>query len=91
MKDSNLCQRVNANDHLLWYNGGLMKNKLNSSLASEYDVLTKWVMDGEWWKGATKADMSCMVGGEARSLSDLQVRILERSIEVAKRVDEVVI
>lgn len=77
---------VDERDQLLWYNGGLLKNKLKSM--NEYEVPRKWMMDdGKWEKGATKQDMSCMVGGEVRSLSDRELGSLEKTIATAKEVD----
>jgi alpha 1,3-mannosyltransferase len=77
---------VDEKDRLLWYNGGLLKNKLKSM--DEYEVPRKWMVDdAKWQKGATKQDMSCMVGGEVRSLSDDEVLVLERTIATAKNVD----
>ncbi|KAJ5769066.1 mannosyltransferase -domain-containing protein [Penicillium odoratum] len=82
---------VDAHDELLWYNGGLLKNKARIDMANEYEVPSKWMIDANWQKGATKQDMSCMVGAEIKSLSNDQLRILERSIDLAKQVDAVVL
>jgi alpha 1,3-mannosyltransferase len=76
---------VDQNDQLLWYNGGLLKNKLED--ATLFEVPTHWMIDGTWEKGATKQDMSCMVGNNARRISTDDKWILERSIELAKQLD----
>ncbi|AEO68710.1 62a8f7d4-c629-42d4-8d89-b519a79487d4 [Thermothielavioides terrestris] len=76
---------VDDADKLLWYNGGLLKNKVVSD--EDYEVPLKWMIDAEWQKGASKKDMSCMVGGEARNLTGEEVDILRRSIELAKQLD----
>lgn len=77
---------ADAGDNLLWYNGGLLKNKLTDP--NGYEVPQYWMMDGTWEKGHTKQDMSCMVDETLRELSPEQKDLLERSIEVAKKVDE---
>ncbi|KAJ4394802.1 hypothetical protein N0V93_004022 [Gnomoniopsis smithogilvyi] len=75
-------------NELLWYNGGLLKNKQVPSMSHEYAVPDKWMVDAEWRKGATKPDMSCMVGGEVHNLPINLIGILESSIAEAKWVDE---
>ncbi|WYZ44428.1 hypothetical protein EsH8_VII_000864 [Colletotrichum jinshuiense] len=49
---------VDELDNLLWYNGGLLKNKMGN--ATEFAVPTHWMIDQQWVKGAKKKDMSCM-------------------------------
>jgi hypothetical protein len=77
---------VDDSDRLLWYNGGLLKNKLASDV--DYDAPLKWMIDAEWQKGAAKKDMSCMVGGEVRSLTEDEVNILRRTIDLARKADD---
>jgi hypothetical protein len=76
---------ADENDELLWYNGGLLKNKLTDP--EGYQVPQHWMLDGTWKKGATKEDMSCMVNETMRSLTPAQKGILGKSIQVAKQVD----
>lgn len=78
---------VDEEDNLIWYNGGLLKNKKIPEMKHEYAVPDRWMVDGEWQKGATREDMSCMVGEKIHDLSEEQMRILERSIEEAKIID----
>ncbi|KAF1810126.1 hypothetical protein P152DRAFT_484189 [Eremomyces bilateralis CBS 781.70] len=78
---------LDGDENLIWYNGGLLKNKLAEP--QEYAVPKFWMVNGTWEKGATKQEMSCMVGAEVRRLTGEQQSILRRSIEVATRVDEV--
>lgn len=73
---------------LLWYNGGLLKNKQVPSMSHDYEVPDKWMVDAEWQKGASKPEMSCMVGGDLHDVPKDQLGILELSIVEAKRVDE---
>lgn len=80
---------VDASDQLLWWNGSLLKNKGVPEMNNVYDIPTNWMIDAEWRKGDTKQDMSCMIGGEVRNLTSIQIDTLERSIEFAKRVDAV--
>ncbi|KAK1143929.1 hypothetical protein N8T08_005838 [Aspergillus melleus] len=82
---------VDAKDQLLWWNGSLLKNKGIQAMEKVYDIPTNWMIDAEWWKGDTKQDMSCMVGGEVRNLTSNQINTLERSIELAQRVDAVIL
>ncbi|KKY32164.1 putative glycosyltransferase family 71 protein [Diaporthe ampelina] len=78
---------VDEQENLIWYNGGLLKNKKIPEMKHDYAVPEKWMVDGEWQKGATREDMSCMVGEKMHDLSEEQMRRLERSIEEAKRID----
>lgn len=78
---------VDEEDKIIWYNGGLLKNKKIPEMKHDYAVPDKWMVDGEWQKGATREDMSCMVGKNIHGLSEEEMGRLERSIEEAKRVD----
>lgn len=75
-------------NELIWYNGGLLKNKQIPEMSHEYAVPDKWMVDAEWQKGGSKPEMSCMVGGEIHDVPDAQLRTLESSIVQAKWVDE---
>ncbi|KAJ4414970.1 hypothetical protein N0V82_007619 [Gnomoniopsis sp. IMI 355080] len=79
---------LDDNNRLLWYNGGLLKNKQVPSMSHDYAVPDKWMIDAEWQKGASKPDMSCMVGGEVHDVPEDQIGILESSIAEARCVDE---
>lgn len=76
---------VDESDKLLWYNGGLLKNKITNK--REFEVPTHWMMDAEWEKGANKPDMSCMKRGIANDLTDVEKETIRRSIEEAQSVD----
>lgn len=76
---------VDESDRLLWYNGGLLKNKITNK--REFEVPTHWMMDAEWEKGANKPDMSCMKHGTSMELTDTEKGIIRRSIEEAQSVD----
>ncbi|KAJ9160818.1 Glycosyltransferase family 71 protein [Coniochaeta hoffmannii] len=76
---------VDAEDRLLWYNGGLLKNKLTDP--ELYEVPAKWMIDADWLKGGSKEAMSCMVNGEVRSLIEGERTVLVRSIEKAREMD----
>ncbi|KAL0935447.1 glycosyl transferase [Colletotrichum truncatum] len=76
---------VDELDTLLWYNGGLLKNKMGN--VTEFEVPTHWMIDQQWVKGARKKDMSCMVGTNPRELTDNEKNILQASIDAAKQVD----
>lgn len=76
---------VDETEKLLWYNGGLLKNKLADQ--TEYDVPTHWMMDQEWKKGS-KQEMSCMVGTEVNEVSEQEREVLRRTIDIAREVDE---
>ncbi|RTE78043.1 hypothetical protein BHE90_007475 [Fusarium euwallaceae] len=77
---------VDQTDKLLWYNGGLLKNKIVNQ--TDFEVPTHWMIDQTWYKGAAKKDMSCMAGDKATELSEDERGILARSIDVARDVDE---
>ena len=70
---------------LLWYNGSLLKNKIRN--ATEFDIPRHWMLDGEWQKGA-KEDLSCVVKGTVREISENERNILEGSVDHAKRLDK---
>ncbi|KAK2009298.1 hypothetical protein LZ32DRAFT_608588 [Colletotrichum eremochloae] len=76
---------VDEADNLLWHNGGLAINQTGD--ATDFEMPTHWMIDQEWFKGAKKKDISCMVGTGAQELSGHERGILERSINAAKDVD----
>ncbi|KAL4724658.1 hypothetical protein ACLX1H_008100 [Fusarium chlamydosporum] len=76
---------VDQNDKLLWYNGGLLKNKAVDQ--EEFEIPTHWMIDQTWHKGGSKQDMSCMVGKKVQDLSADEKDTLRRAIDVAKDVD----
>ncbi|RBR24746.1 uncharacterized protein FIESC28_02519 [Fusarium coffeatum] len=77
---------VDQTDKLLWYNGGLLKNKAVNQ--KEFEVPTHWMIDQTWHKGGSKKDMSCMAGKTAKELESGEKDVLKRAIDVAKDVDE---
>ena len=70
---------------LLWYNGGLLKNKVTDP--HEFDVPDAWMVDATWEKGATKADLSCMVGGPIQRVPEKDIQTIRRTVERAKQID----
>ncbi|OIW22949.1 hypothetical protein CONLIGDRAFT_586228 [Coniochaeta ligniaria NRRL 30616] len=78
---------VDDADRLLWYNGGLLKNKLTND--TEYEVPAKWMIDADWLKGGSKEAMSCMIKGTVNSLTEGEQAVLARSIELAREMDVV--
>lgn len=76
---------VDAADRPLWYNGGLLKNKMTDPTG--YEVPGKFMIDGTWEKGGRKEDMSCMVDGTMKDLSEGEKALLARSIDKAKEMD----
>lgn len=72
---------------LIWYNGGLLKNKLADP--DSYEAPEAWMFDGKWEKGAKK-EFSCMVGGNLQKLTEGEVSILQGNIKEAIRVDKVI-
>ncbi|RGP75732.1 hypothetical protein FSPOR_530 [Fusarium sporotrichioides] len=77
---------VDQDDRLLWYNGGLLKNKAVNQ--TEFEVPTHWMIDQTWHKGGSKKDMSCMAGKTVSELLNGEKDVLRRAIGVAKDVDE---
>jgi len=71
---------------LLWYNGSLLKNKLTDPM--EFDIPTNWMIDGIWWKSASRTEMSCMSGTLLRAMDETEAKVLEENVRVAKRVDQ---
>ena len=76
---------VDQDDRLLWYNGGLLKNKEIDS--TEFDVPEHWMLDGEWHKGATKQDLSCMTDVDVKSLRPGEEQIIRDFVAIAQEVD----
>ncbi|KAL0932347.1 uncharacterized protein CTRU02_213300 [Colletotrichum truncatum] len=76
---------VDANDEVIWYNGGLLKNKKVDQ--HEFGLPTHTMVDGTWEKGEFKTDMSCMVGNNMGTLSKDASWILDKSINLAKDLD----
>jgi alpha 1,3-mannosyltransferase len=76
---------TDEDDKLLWYNGSLLKNK--DIDATEFGVPSHWMMDATWEKGGSKPEISCMKDGQLRKLTDEEIKIIEHSVEVAKKVD----
>jgi hypothetical protein len=77
---------VDAEDKLLWFNGGLLKNKLKEP--EVYEVPDRWMIDARWMKGKSKEAMSCMVDGPVNSLVEEEQRVLARSIDKAREMDK---
>lgn len=77
---------LDEDDRLLWYNGGLPKNKM--TLPAMFEVPTHWMVNGTWHKGASKQDMSCMDGKQAVALTDAEFGVLRSSMDVAQGVDK---
>jgi alpha 1,3-mannosyltransferase len=75
------------NDKLLWYNGSLLKNKAIDT--TTFEVPTHWMMDATWEKGGSKPEISCMTGGQVKTLTADEVQIIERMVEAAKKLDSV--
>ncbi|KAF6802038.1 glycosyl transferase [Colletotrichum musicola] len=77
---------VDARDDLIWYNGGLLKNKKVN--ATEFGLPTHTLVDGEWEKGADRTQMSCMVGEAVQTLGRDMNFILNSSITLAQELDK---
>ncbi|CAM1504563.1 Fc.00g021540.m01.CDS01 [Cosmosporella sp. VM-42] len=76
---------VDEKEQLLWYNGGLLKNKLANM--TEFEVPTHLMMDQEWHKGSKKT-MSCMVGKDVKETTEHERDVLGQCIDIARDVDE---
>ncbi|KAL2212175.1 hypothetical protein CC79DRAFT_1340172 [Sarocladium strictum] len=76
---------VDAEDQLLWYNGGLLKNKQVDAL--EFGQPTHLMFDGTWHKGGNKAKESCMDGSRAKEIPEEVKAIFEQSVTLAKELD----
>ncbi|KAF9880094.1 hypothetical protein CkaCkLH20_02048 [Colletotrichum karsti] len=77
---------VDVRDELIWYNGGLLKNKKVDK--HEFGLPTHTMVDGTWEKGADRTEMSCMVGSNAKPLTQDMQWILKTSIDLAKKLDD---
>ena len=77
---------VDDRNKLLWFNGSLLKNKALSQ--TEFLVSTTWMIGAQWIKGRTRADSSCMRGGQIRDVDVETLNIITTSIDLAKAMDE---
>lgn len=80
---------LDEEERLLWFNGGLLKNKKVADMSHDYMVPSdlKWMVDGKWEKGSDRMVGSCMAGMEIRELSDTETAILADSIQEAQDID----
>ncbi|TDZ74624.1 Alpha-1,3-mannosyltransferase MNN1 [Colletotrichum trifolii] len=76
---------VDVRDELIWYNGGLLKNKKLDP--NEFGLPTHTLVGGTWEKGADRTQMSCMVGPNVKPLSRDMEWILNSSITLAQELD----
>ena len=77
---------LDAEDAPLWYNGGLLKNKVTSH--DEFDVPATWMVNDTWEKDATRRDLSCMAGGAVKNVAAKEREIVQRSVDLARRTDK---
>ncbi|SPO00584.1 related to MNT3 - alpha-1,3-mannosyltransferases responsible for adding the terminal mannose resi [Cephalotrichum gorgonifer] len=87
--EAKLCSFVighlDERERLLWYNGGLLKNKkVDGTL---FGLPTHWMVDGTWLKGARRTQMSCMVGERSSELAEEEKEVIRRSIGLAREMD----
>lgn len=75
------------NDNLLWWNGGLLKNKHVN--ASGYEIPNVWMRHGEWDAGNNGKE-SVMVGERLDEVSDGEKEIVRMCFEAAKLIDKAV-
>lgn len=54
----------------------------------DFDIPLEWMIDGTWEKGATKQDLSCMVGKLAQSIDKASVEVITKTVEQAKILDQ---
>jgi alpha 1,3-mannosyltransferase len=80
---------LDEKDKLLWYNGSLLKNKAIN--LTEFLIPKSWMTDGEWLKGASKQDKSCMRGSDVRSIDPEMVEVISRSVDEAKKFDKTLV
>ncbi|QVM10589.1 hypothetical protein D8B26_005246 [Coccidioides posadasii str. Silveira] len=76
---------TDENDALLWFNGGLLKSKMGNN--AEYWFPEVWMLDGEWEKSQDKSTWSCMKNGTLFPLDERTVRVLQESVNEARRLD----
>ncbi|GJC83798.1 alpha-1,3-mannosyltransferase MNT3 [Colletotrichum liriopes] len=77
---------VDLRDELIWYNGGLLKNKKVDP--QEFGLPTHTIVDGKWEKGGDRTQMSCMVGHNVKPLNKEMEWILNSSITLAQKLDK---
>ncbi|KUJ21797.1 uncharacterized protein LY89DRAFT_637753 [Mollisia scopiformis] len=77
---------LDQNNRLIWYNGSLLKNKAVDK--KQFQIPVMLMYDGDWKKGRTKADMSCMVKGKLRELSNSEMKAIKDTVPLAQKADE---
>lgn len=76
---------LDEQERLLWYNGGLLRNK--KADPKTFALPTHWMVDGVWTKGDKVDKMSCMAGKDAMVLSTEERETLLRSMGLAQWID----
>ncbi|OHW97263.1 glycosyl transferase [Colletotrichum incanum] len=74
---------IDVGDELIWYNGGLLKNKKVD--LNEFGLPTHTIVDGTWEKGGDRAQS--MVGENVKPLNRDTMRILKSCIALAQQLD----
>ncbi|KAL8827192.1 MAG: hypothetical protein Q9170_007106 [Blastenia crenularia] len=81
--DTNL--QVDGEGRPLFYRGTLARNRKVEEMG--YEVPTRWMVGGVWQQSGTEGELDCMWGDEVRVVGKQETRVLEMSVEAAKRVD----
>ncbi|ANB13098.1 Mnt2p [Sugiyamaella lignohabitans] len=76
---------TDQDDKLLWYNGGLLKNRNGNQ--TEFNIPRHWMTGGSWNK-IKDNEMSCMRNSTVHELTPEETTILSRTIMLAKKYDQ---
>jgi alpha 1,3-mannosyltransferase len=76
---------LDDNDKLIWFNGSLLKNK--SVNLVDFLLPDAWMVNGEWIKGGSKQESSCMKSSQIRTVSNDDSKVLKDSIAEAELID----
>lgn len=84
---TNIIAHVDHRDQLLWWNGGLLKNKHVDQRM--FDVPTKWMVEGKWFP-ADGSNNCSMTDAEYHDIQRHESDIVGKSIERARKLDALI-
>jgi len=82
----NALAHMDAADRLLWFNGGLLKNKHHDK--ETFGTFSHYILDGHWLPQDGPLGVSCEDQGEVRTVSKQEEKVLGKLFQEARLVDE---
>ena len=82
----NAIAHADEGNKLLWFNGGLLKNKYQDK--QTFGDFSHWMLDGHWLPRTGGDGVSCQDQGEILTVDEKAKQILSASIKEAKLADQ---